>query len=41
MNNNNHSREEIARAYTAVQVHVLPGLGDAQDAAGPATVSSG
>jgi hypothetical protein len=35
-NNNDNSREEIARAYSAVQVHVLPGLGDAWDEAGPA-----
>ena len=34
----NNSREEIDRAYAAVQVHVLPGLGDAWDAAGPAVV---
>ena len=34
--NKNDSREEIARAYAAVQTHVLPGLGDAWDAAGPA-----
>jgi hypothetical protein len=38
IDNNNNSREEIARAYAAVQTHVLPGLGDAWDAAGPAVV---
>ena len=38
MINNDNSREEIDRAYAAVQVHVLPGLGDAWDAAGPAVV---
>jgi hypothetical protein len=37
-NNNNNAREEIDQAYTAVQVHVLPGLGDAWDEAGPAVV---
>ena len=37
-NNNDNSREEIARAYSAVQAHVLPGLGDAWDEAGPAVV---
>jgi hypothetical protein len=37
-NNNNNAREEINRAYTAVQTHVLPGLGDAWDEAGPAVV---
>lgn len=36
MTNNDNSREEIDRAYAAVQVHVLPGMGDAWDAAGPA-----
>ena len=36
--NNNNSREEIDQAYAAVQVHVLPGLGDAWDEAGPAVV---
>jgi hypothetical protein len=30
------NNEEIDRAYAAVQVHVLPGLGDAWDEAGPA-----
>ena len=34
--NKSDPREEIARAYAAVQVHVLPGLGDAWDAGGPA-----
>jgi hypothetical protein len=29
---------EIDRAYSAVQTHVLPGLGDAWDDAGPAVV---
>jgi hypothetical protein len=38
MTNNNSSKEEIDRAYSAVQVHVLPGLGDAWDDAGPAVV---
>jgi hypothetical protein len=37
-NNKNDSREDIARAYAAVQAHVLPGLGDAWDVAGPAVV---
>ena len=32
----NHN--EIDRAYSALQVHVLPGLGDAWDEAGPAVV---
>ena len=36
MTSDNKSREEIDRAYTAVQTHVLPGLGDAWEAAGPA-----
>ena len=36
MTSDNKSREEIDRAYAAVQVHVLPGLGDAWEAAGPA-----
>ena len=36
MTNNDNSRAEIDRAYVAVQVHVLPGLGDAWEAAGPA-----
>ena len=35
---NEKSRDEIAQAYAAVQVHVLPGLGDAWDEAGPAVV---
>lgn len=35
-NNKNDSREDIDRAYVAIQAHVLPGLGDAWDAAGPA-----
>lgn len=30
--------DEIDRAYSAVQTHVLPGLGDAWDDAGPAVV---
>jgi len=34
--NNKSSRDEIARAYVAVQTHMLPGLGDAWDEAGPA-----
>jgi len=38
MNDNEKSREEIDRAYAAVQLHVLPGLGDAWDEAGPAVV---
>ena len=38
MKNNNDPREEIDRAYAAVQVHVLPGLGDAWDEAGPVVV---
>jgi len=38
INNNDNSREEIDRAYAAVQIHVLPGLGDAWDEAGPAVV---
>ena len=33
---NHHN--EIDRAYSAVQMHVLPGLGDAWDEAGPAVV---
>ena len=37
-NNNNNSREEIARAYSAVQRHVLPGLGDAWEEAGPSVI---
>lgn len=36
MTNNNNPRGEIDRAYAAVQAHVLPGLGDAWEAAGPA-----
>ena len=36
--NDDKSRDEIAKAYLAVQEHVLPGLGDAWDAAGPAVV---
>jgi hypothetical protein len=35
-NNDKSSRDEIARAYVAVQTHMLPGLGDAWDEAGPA-----
>ena len=35
---NEKSRDEIAQAYAAVQVHVLPGLGDAWDEAGPAVM---
>jgi hypothetical protein len=38
MTNNDNSREEIDQAYAAVQVHVLPGLGDAWDEAGPQVV---
>lgn len=38
VNNDGGSKNEIDRAYTAVQQHVLPGLGDAWDAAGPAVV---
>jgi hypothetical protein len=38
MNDNDKSREEIGRAYSALQEHVLPGLGDAWDVAGPVTV---
>ena len=38
MNDNDKGREEIAKAYSAVQTHVLPGLGDAWDEAGPAVV---
>lgn len=38
MNNNDHSREDMARAYSAVQAHVLPGLGDAWEEAGPAVI---
>jgi hypothetical protein len=37
-NNNDDPRDEIARAYVAVQMHVLPGLGDAWDMAGPSVV---
>ena len=37
-NNKNDSREEIDRAYVALQTHVLPGLGDAWDQAGPAVI---
>ena len=36
MNNNDKTRDEIAQAYAAVRKHVLPGLGDAWDEAGPA-----
>lgn len=35
-NNDKNNRDEIARAYVAVQTHMLPGLGDAWDEAGPA-----
>ena len=35
---NEKNRDEIAQAYFAVQTHVLPGLGDAWDEAGPAIV---
>jgi hypothetical protein len=38
MGNNNNAKEEIARARIAVQTHVLPGLGDAWDEAGPVVV---
>ena len=38
MKDDSNSREEINRAYAAVQTHVLPGLGDAWDVAGPAVV---
>ena len=30
-----NNRDEIAQAYAAVQAHVLPGLGDAWEEAGP------
>lgn len=36
MDNNDKSRDEIAQAYAALRKHVLPGLGDAWDEAGPA-----
>lgn len=38
MDNDKYSREEIARAYSAVQKHVLPGLAAAWDDAGPSVV---
>lgn len=37
MKSDKESKDEIDRAFAAVQTHVLPGLGDAWDEAGPLT----